>query len=345
MKKFYLILVSIVVFISCKDKKNSPDVSDIKVDLSVKRFDQDFFSIDTNNMEKGLATLQTKYPGFLPIFLNNITGVENIEGVKAYYRLYKPIFDSSQKIYKNIEPIKEQVEKAFRYVKYYFPAYKTPSTLVPIIGPMNSRDDLARMASGEYTPDFIGPDMLGISVQFYLGKNFSLYNDEYFVNNVAPLYRSRRFSKEYITADVMKLITDDIFPDNSSRMPLLEQMIEKGKQWWLLDKFLPGMPDSVKTGYTQQQLDWCRENEGFIWTTITKQENLESNDPGTIQTYIGEAPFTQGFSQEVSPGNIGPWFGWQILKKFEQANQSMKPEEIMKTPARKILEQAKYKPK
>jgi hypothetical protein len=64
-----------------------------------------------------------------------------------------------------------------------------------------------------------------------------------------------------------------------------------------------------------------------------------------IQTYIGEGPFTQGFSQEQSPGNIGQWIGWQIVKRFAEKNSSMKPEELMRTDAMKILEEAKYKPK
>ena len=35
------------------------------------------------------------------------------------------------------------------------------------------------------------------------------------------------------------LIVDDLFPDQSNGKPLIEQMVEKGKQWYLLDKFLP----------------------------------------------------------------------------------------------------------
>ena len=136
---------------------------------------------------------------------------------------------------------------------------------------MNSMQDFAMMGNGDYTPDFLGPDFIGISLQFYLGKDFSLYNTEYFINNVAPAYRSRRFSKEYIISDVMKLITEDIFPDKSKGKPLVEQMIEKGKQWWMLDKFLPEVADSVKTGYTKQQLTWCRENEGLIWSYISQK--------------------------------------------------------------------------
>jgi hypothetical protein len=63
-----------------------------------------------------------------------------------------------------------------------------------------------------------------------------------------------------------------------------------------------------------------------------------------IQNYIGESPTTQGMPQ-VSPGNIGQWIGWQIVKKFAAENSSLSPTEIMNTPPRKILTEAKYKPK
>ena len=122
-------------------------------------------------------------------------------------------------------------------------------------------------------------------------------------------------------------------------------MIEKGKQWWLLDKFLPSTPDSVKTGYKANQLKWCNEYEGLIWNNIiTSEKDIYTNDPAAIQNYIGEAPFTQTMPG-ASPGNIGQWVGWQIVKKFAEKNTSMTINEVMKTEARKILEEAKYKPK
>jgi hypothetical protein len=345
MKKASILLISVLIIYACNNKKNTPSVSNIKVDLSVKRFDQDFFSIDTNSVQSELSRLQVKYPDFLYLYLQNIVGINNDEGLKNYYRSYKPVFDSSRRIYNDFDPIKNEILKAFQYVKYYFPSYKTSSFLVPVIGPMNAKEDLARMSNGEYTPDFIGPDFIGISLQFYLGKDFSLYNTEYFVNTVAPMYRSRRFSKEYIIADVMKLVVDDLFPDKSNTLPLIEQMIEKGKQWWLLDKFLPDVPDSIKTGYTQHQLNWCRENEGLIWSYILKSNELNSINPATIQTYIGEGPFTQGFSQEDSPGNIGQWIGWQIVKKFAETEPDMAIDKLMKAAPKEILEKGKYKPK
>lgn len=339
---FFLLAITLA---TCKNKKNIPDVSDIKVRLPVERFDENFFSIDTLNADSGLNELNRKFPDLLPVFLQTIVGVTDTLGIKTFIRLYKPVFDSSQKIYKNFEPIQTELEKAFRFVRYYFPSYKIPSKIVTVVGPMNTLNDMAKMPNGDMTPNFLGPDFIGISLQFYLGKDFSLYQNEYFINNVVPLYRSRRFSKEFIVADVMKLVSDDIFPDKSNTKPLIEQMIERGKQWWLMDHFIPHTPDYVKTGYTPEQLEWCRENEGLIWSYIVKNENLYANDPATIQTYIGEGPFTRGFSQELSPGNLGSWIGWQIVKKYADNNSGMKPEVIMTATAKQILEEARYKPK
>lgn len=345
MKKITFLLLLLASFAACNNKSEAPDVSKIEVDLVTKRFDEQFFHIDTLRLEWSLVAMQQQFPQFVNLFLQNIVGVDSPEAIKTFYALYKPVFDSSQLVYKDFSPVEKELKEAFRYVKYYFPTYKLPQSLITVIGPMNTREDLARMTSGDYTPNFIGPDFIGISLQFYLGSDFSLYNTEYFINTVAPLYRSRRFSKEYIAADVMKLVTDDIFPDKSNTKPLVEQMIEKGKQWWLLDKLMPTTPDSIKTGYTQHQVDWCKANEGLIWSTIIKNENLYSLQPATIQTYIGEAPFTSVFSQEDSPGNIGAWIGWQMIKKFEEAKPGLKINAIMQAPAKQILEEGKYKPK
>jgi len=343
MKKITVILVLSVSLFACKKKKGIPDVSDVKVDIKLERFDRDFFAIDSNNVWPGLAELNKKYPSLTDIFLQNILGLDSASaalGVKRFLSLSGGLYDTVNTVFKNTADIEKDFKKGFQFVKYYFPKYKVPN-IVTIAGPV---DAMAQSETGP-TPDFLGPDFLGISLQFYLGKSFSVYNDPFFIENVAPAYRSRRFSKEYIIGDAMQLVVNDMFPDKSGSKPLIEQMVEKGKRWYLLDKFLPTTPDSIKTGYTRKQLEWCTENEGLIWSYIVKNEDLNSLNPAIIQTYIGEGPFTQGFSQELSPGNMGQWIGWQIVKKFVSKNPNMKPEEIMATDAKKIIEEAKYKPK
>lgn len=344
MKQTLLIPAFAFCLFSCNNgKKNIPDVSGIKTDISLQRFDKDFFAIDTNDVAGGLNTLSRKYPELTGIFVQQILGLDNenaTAGVKQFLQMSEAIRHTVNTVFKNTGDLQKQFEQAFQFVKYYFPDYKVPS-VIAVVGPV---DALAQGSSGP-TPNFLRPDFLGISLQFYLGKDFSVYKDPFFIENVAPSYRSRRFSKEYIIADAMQLVVDNLFPDNSGDKPLVEQMVEKGKRWWLLDKFLPRVPDSIKTGYTQQQLDWCTANEGLIWSYILKTNDLRSINPATIQTYIGEGPFTQGFSQELSPGNLGQWIGWQIVKKFAEKNKDMKIEELMKTDAGNILDEAKYKPK
>jgi len=344
-RHFFILICSLSLF-ACRQREKAPDVSNIQVSLKTLRFDQDFFAIDTNNIDAGLTAVRQKYPQLLPLFLQRFLEAENNDQVKEYYRYYRSLFDSSQKLYKDFSGINDKIAGYFRYVKYYFPAYQLPDTLFTVLGPLGSAQDLAAVGNGDYSGCFLGPGWGGVSLQFYLGANFSFYQEPMFANAVAPVFRSRRFAPEYIPADFMKLIVDDLFPDRSTGRPLLEQMVEKGKQWWLLDKFMPGAPDSVKTGYTAKQLDWCESNEGMIWSTINRShQDLYSNSPAVLQLYIGEAPFTQTLSQEDSPGNIGPWIGWQIIKKYMENNKDVKPEQLMKTDAVEIINGSKYKPR
>lgn len=338
MKKTILLAAVTVLLFSCKNKKGAPDVSGVKVNVEIERFDKSFFSLDTLQLQAGLQKLMQQHPGFYPDFMQQILGVSGADTntgtlmvTKSFIHDYTPIYDSVKSKYEDVNWLKKELEKGFQFVKYYFPNYKTGKAVL-FLGPFDA-PGVASTATG-----------LAIGLQQYAGSNFSVYKAQE-MQEMFPEYISRRFSPEYITANCMKAVVLDLFPDQSTGKPLIEQMVEKGKQWYLLDKFLPYTPDSVKTGYTQLQLKWCKENEGLIWADIVRNEDLNSISPTVIQTYIGEGPFTQGFSQEYSPGNMGQWIGWQIVKKFADKNPDMKPEEVMRTPARKILDEAKYKPK
>jgi len=346
MKKLLAVSLIMLALSACNNSANSiPDVSRVNINLDFQRFEHDLFLVDTNAILRGLQSLDQKYPSFTPVFVHGVLGLPDstaiIENeVRHFISLNNSIYQEVQKKYRDLSDIKNALQKNFQFVKYYFPSYAIPK-IITLIGPI---DAMAKMDNGDYSTDFLGRDFLGISLQFYLGKDFPLYHAQYFIDNVAPLYRSRRFETVYIPSDAMKLVTDDLYPDKSTGKPLVEQMIEKGKQWWLLDKFMPTSADSLKTGYTQKQLNWCKQNEGLIWNYFITNETLESIDPTTVQNYLGESPTTQGMP-ESSPGNIGQWVGWQIVKKFAIQNPSLKPAEVMTMPPRKILTEAKYKPK
>jgi hypothetical protein len=337
MKNILPFLIALFFIISCNNKPKGPDVSGIKVDIKLERFEKNFFSIDTTKISDGLTQLRTKYPGFYADFMQEMLGVNGDPSnqqeqarVKEFYAAYKSFNDSLLIKYKSTAGIEKEIRNGLQHVKYYFPDYKIPG----FITFLSTLDGPGVALTRNY---------IAIGLQQYAGKDFVPYTDEEF-QRLFPRYVSRRFDEEYIAPNCMKAIADELFPDKSIGKPLVEQMIEKGKQWYLVDMFLPDAADSVKTGYTGKQLDWCKKNEGEVWSTIIKNEDLNSVSPAVIQTYIGEGPFTQGFSQENSPGNLGQWFGWQIVKKYAEKKSSLSPAEIMKTNARKILDEAKYKP-
>lgn len=338
MKKTGLFLIAAFSLFACNNKEGIPDVSSIEVDIPVERFDNSFFSIDSNDISSGLRKVQQQHPDFYTDFMQNILGVSGVDTnqntilvTKEFLRGYLPVYDSLQLKYKKTDWLQKELEKAFQYVKYYFPRYKTGKAVL-FTGPFDA-PGVASVNAG-----------IAIGLQQFAGKDFSVYQSP-MGQELFPTYISKRFTPEYITANCMKAVVEELFPDKSGDKPLIEQMIEKGKRWYLLDKFLPATPDSIKTGYTNKQLNWCSENEGLIWSYLVKNEDLNSLSPAVLQTYIGEAPFTQGFSQESSPGNIGQWIGWQIIKKFVAKNPDMLPQDIMRTEAKKILDEAKYKPK
>jgi len=336
MKNSLLLLLVLVCLYSCGDKKNIPDVSNIKVKADIQRFDKDFFSIDTNNIQPALTELQKKYPSFLNDFLYNILAVppqpdSAARKVKMFIHDYKPIFDSSQLLFANTNKMEKEIERGLQFVQYYFPKYKIPEHVITFIGPIEGYANVLT-SSG-----------LAVGLQLYLGNDFETYHSEY-IEEVYPSYQSRRFEPQYVPVNCIKNIIDDIYPATNADMPLIYQMVEAGKRLYLLDKLLPETADSLKTGYTQVQLDGCYENEAMIWNYFLQNNLLYSTDPAATRDYMNDAPKTEILG-EGSPGFIGQFTGWQIIKKWLEIKPETTPEQLLQTPAKQIFEEAKYKPK
>ncbi|MGK7600328.1 hypothetical protein ACSRB3_23130, partial [Salmonella enterica] len=64
---------------------------------------------------------------------------------------------------------------------------------------------------------------------------------------------------------------------------------------------------------------------------------LQTIDNNIIKNYIGESPKTQELG-EASPGNIGAFAGWQIVKKFMEKSDQLSLPEMMETDAETIFQ-------
>lgn len=332
--KWIPICLLVLVFWGCKSKQTAPDVSKIPVKLHLLRFEDAFFGLDTNHLEEALNEIDRNYPGFAKDFLFNIMGTTPTTAVKdiqSFSKSYRLMYDSAKQRFSNIQPIVEQVELGLKYVKYYFPNYPVPKNLVTFIGPINSYGNI------------ITTDALAVGLQLYMGRNYSLYATD-MGQQLYPAYLSRRFEKEYIPVNCMNNIIEDLYPNKSLGMALIDQLVETGKRQYLLDHFLPSLPDSLKLGYTQQQVDDCNSNESNIWAFFIQNNLLYVTEPEITKEYMNEAPNTPALGSNF-PGFIGRFVGWKIVEKYMANHAETGLDKLMETPARKIFEEAKYKPR
>jgi hypothetical protein len=345
MRIVFAFLASALLLFSCNNDK-IPDVSNIQVNIKTRHFEKDFFALDTNNLDAGLTQLQNNYPGFFPDFLDKLLGIDGqmIQSgqagfiIRSFYKSYFPVYDSSRKVFADFSPIEKDIKQGLQYVKHYFPEYKLPGEIITFIAPMDASFKTSFGVQG----DIVGNNMLGAGLQLHLGKDFSFYRSEQ-GQLLYPAYISNRFEPGTIAVNCLKNIVDDIYPEKQEDKPLVGQMVEKGKRLYLLSKFLPGTEEYKLIGYTKEQLESCYEHEAQIWDLFVRNNFLQTIDNNVIKNYIGEGPKTQELG-EASPGNIGSFAGWQIVKKFMQKNPKLSMKELIATDAETIFQQAKYKP-
>jgi len=345
-KNSFLFLLLIVFLVSCKNK-TGPNVSNIKVDIQTVRFEKEFFSIDTNNTEASLQKIYNAHPAFFRDFTQHIlglppitdSGAQAVSAIRQFLRDYRPVYDSVMKEFPDFNREEEKITNALRYVKYYFPKYQLPGSIITFIGPM---DAYFQGSTGGYG-DAITSEGLAIGLQLHLGNNFSMYNSEMGLS-LFPSYISRKFSREYIPVNCVKNIIDDMYPDQSSDRSLIEQIVEKGKRIYLARKLMPDTHDTLIIGYTSPQLEGCKKNEALIWQYFVKNGLVFNNDASLIKNYVGDSPNTPEFG-EGAPGNIGLFVGWQIVNRFMEKNENMPLAEMMAFDARKLFEESKYRPR
>lgn len=325
-----------VILLSCNSKK-TPDVSNIKVELSTQRFEKDFFAIDSNNVKSQIGAVLAKYPSFGENFISTIlnvdpkwTGDTAASYVKGFLSSYKPVYDTSQKVFADFSPYEKQVKKALQYTRYYFPQYKIPTKIITYIGPLDGYGDI------------LDADMLVIGLHQHLGKKFSLYSSEW-VRETYPDYITARFEPGYIPVNCMKNIVSDLYPEKTEDASLVVQMVEKGKRLYLLQKLLPDTKEYMLIGYTEKQWKESKEREAMIWDLFVQNNFLQTTEYNIIKNYIGEGPKTQELG-EASPGNIGSFCGWQIVNKYMDKFPGTQLPELMSMSAETLFQQAKYKP-
>lgn len=328
----------LAVLAACQPGSKAPDISGVPpVEVHIQRFDQALMAMDSSRVDEGLAALQRAYPVFLPVYLTHIMNYGPVPDSTGQLRQlvralvtgrdFRQLQDSVDAHFPDMKTLEGQLALGFRYIRYYFPAFRLPRVVTFLSGLANY---------GAVTADTV----LGIGLDMFLGPGFPVYTQ---LSDPYPDYMLRQFSPEYIAADCFKVLQQQLYPPREGGT-LLDRMIDRGKQLYFLDMVMPEAADTLKIGYTQEQLDWCRENEQYIWQYFVQNALLYTRDMQTALHYLGPGPNTRGLPP-MAPGDIGSFVGWQIVRRYMERHEEVTPARLMEnTDAQQILSEAHYRP-
>ena len=331
-QKYYLHLLCVLsvcyfvisLFSACTtpgDRKKI-DVSKIPARVHAIRFDQELYACDTNHLAETVNRLGDKYPDFASVYFKDLTGFARngnneqfLASVKHFltYKDYRGLYDTVQKKFPDVSDINHELEMLFKHIRYYFPKEKTGDVYYFISGLNNWSAVTVDTA-------------LGIGLDMYLGTNYPFYPSV-----ELPAYEIQRCEKKYIPINAARVLYENMYPYNPDGKNLLELMLLKGRQLVFMEYVLPEAGDDLLMGYTPAQLKWCTENEAMIWNYFSAQKLLYSTNWQDMIRYVNDGPTSTGMPPE-SPGNIGSWIGWQIVRTYMKAHPEKSMTDIVSGP-------------
>lgn len=331
---FCVFLLGVGFIFSCVNKPEKPDVTGISIDSKVLRFENDLFAFKGKEMnENDVQQLKEKYGLFFDRFVQRIIRVGKPDDPSLAYYLASFVNDESvyevytdcEKKYRDFSLYEKELQDAFKFYKYYL-----SEAVVPAIYTFVSGFNYAIAADDS---------MLAIGLDMYLGKDC-----KYYPLLGLPGFKIKNMQEQYIVSDAVFSWLSVEFEEPQTANDLIGKMVHFGKLYYALKKLLPDKHDTLLTGFSAKQLEWCKNNEKEIWAYFVNNNLFFSQEQTVITKFMGDAPFTPGFP-EGSPGRVGHWLGWQIVKNYVKQQPDLPLSDLMKeTDYHKIFNQSKYKP-
>lgn len=327
-------VVFLTIFaVSCTGGGRKPfyeaNVSDIKKpEVHILRYEQILFEANPFVLNEALSSYLDDFYVFLDQTIDDELAIQALFDFVTEPDIVALYMDS-QDVWDNIEPLKTDLEHAFRFYRFHFPDHAVPVFHTYISG-----------------IDYMMPvkrvdDRIVIALDTYLGPDYEKYD-----RLAIPRYISRWMRPESVVMDVMHTLADmHLAKLSGTPESLLDHMIHEGKKQFFLDCMVPHAHDTLKIAYTGQQMNWMETYQGYAFTYKIDNNLLYSTDRRVIRQFINEAPFTTPFSNQSAP-RTGAWLGWQIVREYMRRHPDVSLQELFQeTDHQKILAGARFRPR
>tara|TARA_B100000131_G_C18058743_1_gene589568 strand:+ start:255 stop:1217 length:963 start_codon:yes stop_codon:yes gene_type:complete len=316
--KFFIILTVVFFIIQCKKNNVEDEINSIPISINFDRFDKKFYNIDSFK----LNDLKKEYSYLFPEKFDDIVWVNRRKD-----SLQLILKNAIEKKIENFDFVEDEINYLFKHVKYYFPKTNIPK-IVTLINNVDYQSKIIYLDS-----------LVLISLDTYLGKNHEIYNG-------IPNYIKYDMDISFLSSHIA-----DKFLDRKINYPnertFLSQMLYYGKKLYLKEKLLPLKNDTILIGYSKKNFTWAKENEIYIWKYFIEKELLYNTDSKLIRRFLDPSPFSKFYLEidNQSPGKIGRWIGWQIVKSFMKKNPEVKIEDLILKSSQELFIKSGYKPK
>ncbi len=319
MNKFLIVIIVIAsLTLSCNsDSKLEQEISEIDISFTTERFDQLFGSSSQSNLPR----LKKAYPFLFPKQFNDSIWIAEINDT-----LQQQLRSEVSKAYSNFKNTEDKIHSLFQHLKYHFKAFNTPRVITVT-------------SNVEYRNKVIVTDSIVlIALDTYLGAHHEFYDNIH-------QYIKQNFEATQIVPDLAEhYAKKQIF--QHQRKTLLDEMIYSGKVLYFRDAMLPNILDEHKIGYTKEDYEWAQANESNIWRHFVEKELLFSTDTKLASRFINPAPFSKFYLEldVESPGRIGQYIGWQIVRAYMK-NNTVSLQDMLNKEADEIFTNSKFKPR
>ena len=331
---FFTTTVIITLLLSSCSKSNrfTIDTNKNRIEVKIHRFDKDLIQLDTTHLKASIKTLYSNYTDFLPVYTSEILDTSSTDTTAISKLFVKFLNDTTftsvnkktSETFGDVSDIEKPISDAFTYIHYYFPEVKLP--------------EIYFFVSGFNRSVMMNDKFIAVGTDFYLGSDYAHYKD------FSYQYLLPNMRRECVATDLVSATLFRMFVMNGTQDRLLDNMLYRGKIIYLMSVFMPNEKPEIIMGYTPEQWKWCKTYEKEIWAATIDQKDLFSTDMLLIRKYLNDAPFTAPISQE-SPGRLGTWLGWQIVKSYMNKNEKVGLRDLMnETNYQKILEESGYRP-
>ena len=316
----FIVIISLsFLFTSCLDE-HQVDVSNIKLNTQLKRFDSAFFETPEAQFKTKLPMLKENYGA---MFTNGATDdfwmnqrIDKLQ-ITLYQESKKAI---SKEIYFNLR-------EGLKHAAYY--------KLEPL--PKSIYTYISRLDFD--FPILYADSLLFIATDLYLGPESKYYQG---MSDYLKFERSSHF----MVRDALEPLVKKEIPIPSESPTLLDDMIQEGKSMYALEKLMPDASMDKLLKYTPKEYEFCMKNERSIWVYFIENNLLFDTSMDVKRRFMFPAPFSK-FRTDLdtqSPGQIGMWIGYNIVKAYAD-NSELDLKNILKeTDSRKILKISNYKP-